>query len=330
MPMSRIDLNLFSVFDAIYREGGITPASKRLHLSQPAVSHALARLRDLLQDPLFERHGNEMRPTPRARALASTISRSLGSLEQMLERPTEFDPHTAERGFVIAMRESHETSLLPALGAALEAGSPMAGIQFACVRNDRRDLEEDLQSGELDLALDIALPLSAEIKRLRLCASPLVVLARPDHALVQGSLDLETYLAQEHVLVTGRRRGAGYEDGVLERLGRTRRIRLRCQQHRIAVELVRRTDLLVTLPRDQALLLNRSSGNQILAFPVEIAPFESYLYWHANVDEDPANRWFRGFVSHALQLEAEDAGASTGGDVAPWSRGRHHDGSTES
>ena len=72
MHISRVDLNLFTVFDAIYREGGITPASKRLHLSQPAVSHALARLRELLDDPLFERRGNEMIPTPKARSLAAT------------------------------------------------------------------------------------------------------------------------------------------------------------------------------------------------------------------------------------------------------------------
>ena len=297
--MSRIDLNLFTVFDAIYREGGITAASKRLHLSQPAVSHALARLRELLQDPLFERQGNEMIPTPRARALAGTISRSLGSLEQMLQGATEFDPHTAQRSFVIAMRELHEVAMLPALTAACTG--PLSGVQFALVRGDRRDLEEDLQSGELDMALDIALPLSTEVRRVRVGASPIVVMARPDHPQVRGALDLETYLALEHVLVTGRRRGHGYEDAVLERLGKARRIRVRCQQHRIASELVRRSELLVSMPRDHARRVNRDVGNQMLAFPVEIAAFESYLYWHSNVDEDPGNRWFRGFVSEALR-----------------------------
>src|SRR4029450_6195356 len=86
MQLSRVDLNLFTVFDAIYREGGITPASKRLHLSQPAVSHALARLRELLDDPLFERRGNDMVPTAMARSLAATVSGSLGNLERVLQR----------------------------------------------------------------------------------------------------------------------------------------------------------------------------------------------------------------------------------------------------
>jgi DNA-binding transcriptional LysR family regulator len=239
-----------------------------------------------------------MIPTPRARALASTISRSLESLEHMLQHATEFDPQTAQRCFVIAMRESHELSLVAPLSAALAGG--LAGIQFACVRSDRRDLEEDLRSGELDLALDIALPLPADVRRQRVRTAPMVVLARRGHPAVQGSLDLEGYLAQEHVLVTGRRHGFGYEDAVLERLGRSRRIRLRCQHHRAANELVSRSDLLVTMPRDYAQLVNSAVDNATFSFPVEAAPFESYLYWHANVDEDPANRWFRGWVGDAF------------------------------
>ena len=304
MNMSRIDLNLFTVFDAIHREGGITAASKRLHLSQPAVSHALARLRELLQDPLFERQGNAMIPTPRARALASTITRSLGSLEKMLQGATEFDPKTAQRRFVIALRESHELYLAPALYAALSPEYP--GIQFACVRNERRDLEEDLRSGELDLALDIALPLPAEIRRSRVQSSALVVLARRGHPGFQGSLDLEVYLAQEHVLVTGRRRGFGYEDAVLDRIGRSRRIRVRCQLHRTANDLVRRSELLATMSRDQALAVNDPPDNQMLAFPIDVAPFESFVYWHSNVEEDPGHRWFRDFVGAALRVARDD------------------------
>ena len=99
MQLSRIDLNLFTIFDAIYRDGGITPASKRLHLSQPAVSHALARLRELLDDPLFERRGHDMVPTPLARSIAANVAISLGGLEQLLQRSGRFDPATSPRTF---------------------------------------------------------------------------------------------------------------------------------------------------------------------------------------------------------------------------------------
>src|ERR1700754_4396243 len=92
MQLSRVDLNLFTIFDAIYRDGGITPASKRLHLSQPAVSHALARLRELLDDPLFERRGHDMVPTPLARSIAANVASSLGGLAQLLPRTGRVDP----------------------------------------------------------------------------------------------------------------------------------------------------------------------------------------------------------------------------------------------
>src|SRR5882757_1068966 len=192
MQLSPIDLNLFTVFDAIYREGGITAASKSLHLSQPAVSHALARLRELLDDPLFERHGNEMTPTPRARALAGTINQSLDGLEKMLQRNARFEPTTSRRRFVIAMRAAHEATFLPDILVALTREAP--GIDLATVRIERRDLEEDLQSGELDFAIDMALPVSLDIHRQALEAEPIVVLARKDHPSLRDTLDLPTYL----------------------------------------------------------------------------------------------------------------------------------------
>ncbi len=193
MQLSRIDLNLFTVFDAIYREGGITPASRRLHLSQPAVSHALGRLRELLNDPLFERRGHEMVPTPLARSLADSIASSLGDLEQMLQRVGHFEPGTAQRCFTIAARDSHELTFLPALLNRI--GNEAAHMHVASVRIERRDLEEDLQSGEIDVAIDVALPLSSEVRRERIGAEPLMVLARADHPVVQGQLDIETYTA---------------------------------------------------------------------------------------------------------------------------------------
>lgn len=298
MDLAKIDLNLFTVFDAIYREGGITSASKRLHLSQPAVSHALARLRELLNDPLFERHGNEMIPTPRARALATTIGGSLENIEQMLHRAAEFDPSSSRRLFSIAMRESHEVRFLPAIMKVLEQESPL--VTLASMRTERRDMEDDLQSGALDCAVDMALPMSGAIVRTLLHAEPMMVMVRKEHPLIKCSLDLEQYLSQEHVLVTGRRRGSGFEDAELSRRGMSRRIRIRCQQHAAANELVSRTNFLATMPRSQAELVNRHIGNQMLPFPIEIPRLELFLYWHTNVDADLASMWFRRHVQAVL------------------------------
>lgn len=299
MQLSRIDLNLFTVFNAIYREGGITAAARRLHLSQPAISHALGRLRELLDEPLFERRGNDMIPTPLARSLAATIGDALGNLEAVLHRAGRFDAAASRRRFTLAIRNSFEGSFLPALVAALARDAP--GIDVATVRIERRDLEEDLQSGELDAAMDVALTTSADIRRERLGAEPLVVLARPDHPRVRGALDTETYLASEHILITGRRRGGGFEDVALNRLGMQRRIRVRCQQHAAACDVVSRSEMLVTMPRNQAEAANRGANNQVLPFPIDIPPMEFFLYWHANVDADMANRWFRERASVLLR-----------------------------
>jgi DNA-binding transcriptional LysR family regulator len=197
----------------------------------------------------------------------------------------------AQRSFSLALRESQEALLLPALAARLSAEGP--NVELAAVRIERRDLEDELQSGELDAAIDVALPLSADVRREALRAEPLVVLARQGHPLISGEIDIERYLSLDHILVTGRRRGGGYEDVALGRLGMARRVRMRCQQHAAACEIVRRTDLVVTMPRSQAVLVNARTHNQMLDFPAQIPHMEQFLYWHGNADVDPAAQWFR-------------------------------------
>ncbi|MET0342390.1 MAG: LysR family transcriptional regulator [Polyangiales bacterium] len=303
MQLSQIDLNLFTVFDAIHREGGITPASRSLHLSQPAVSHALSRLRELMNDPLFERQGNAMVPTPLARALVPTVRQALAGLAQMVQTLGQFDPATSRRAFTIALRAAQEGSLLPPLLARFAHEAPH--VEIATVRIERRDLTDELATGELDLALDVELPLSAEVRREAIRSEPLVVLARAGHPRMQEALDLEGYLAEEHVLVTGRRRGRGYEDLALARLGRARRVRVRCQLHSAACTLVARSELLVTMPGGQLAMLPQGAALEQRAFPVEVPPLGTAMYWHANVDEDPANRWLRACVAAVMRAQRD-------------------------
>jgi DNA-binding transcriptional LysR family regulator len=291
MTTANIDLNLFTVFDAIYQGGGITAASKRLHLSQPAVSHALRRLRELLGDPLFERKGNAMIPTPRARALGGTVRGSLESLERLVEQGARFEPAQATRRFRLALRHIHESALLPHLYERLKRRAP--GIGLEVVRIERSTLEEDLRSGELDAAIDVELPLLPSIRRELLSSESLVVLARKGHPSVRGTLDLATYLSLEHILVTGRRHGSGYEDTALGSVGVARRVRVRCQQHEAAHVLVSMSDMLATMPRSHAELVNRDGHNQLLELPVEAPSLRAFLYWHGTYDADPASRWFR-------------------------------------
>ncbi len=298
MHISRIDLNLLIVLDAIFSEGGITRASHKLHLTQPAVSHALARLRDAFGDPLFVREGRAMVPTPRARQLMLPVRSALRSLQIGLNELETFDPATAQRQFEIGVRDVLESALLPNLLALTVAAAP--GIDFTAVRVARRDLESELSAGTVDVALDVLLPVSARVLHTQVVADDLVVVMRKGHPLGKAKLDLPTYLAQEHVMVSSRRTGPSIEDHELSRDGHQRRIRLRCQHYFTACKVVSRTDLLLTMPAHHASLTNQLFDNLIRPSPMRASPLDVYLYWHASADADPANRWLRERVIESL------------------------------
>ncbi len=300
--LSRIDLNLFVVFDAIYTEGGITRASKRLSLTQPAISHALGRLRELFDDPLFMRQGRAMIPTPLARVIIDPVRQSLQGFEATLKRVDRFDPATARKHFTVGMRDVRELSALPNLLRTITRAAPF--IDIAVVRAERKQLETELAAGTLDAAIDVRLALSDEVRRQRIDTERLVVLARLRHPTVKPGLDLETYLSQEHILVSSRRRGFGVEDYELSRHGLRRRIRLRCQHYFAACRVVSETDLILTMAERYARIVNRLFPNRVLPFPLEVPDYDAYLYWHVNADADPANRWLRKLLMEAFRGRA--------------------------
>ena len=295
MHLHRIDLNLLVVLDAIFSEGGITKAGEKLHLTQPAISHALGRLRELFGDPLFVREGRRMVPTPLARSLMQPVRRALHSLEVTLNESQRFDPATTQRHFNVAVRDVLEALVLPPLLERVEHEAP--SVDISAIRADRRSFESELAAGSLDAVLDVLLPMSAEVRHQRVSVDRLVVVARKRHPATQRKkLDLAAYLRAQHVLVSSRRSGPGLEDVELSRQGLKRRIRLRCQHYFAACGVVAGSDLLLTMPERYAQLANRQFGNQILAFPMEMPSMDAYLYWHASVDNDPANRWLRAQI----------------------------------
>jgi DNA-binding transcriptional LysR family regulator len=297
--ISRIDLNLLVVLDAIYTEGGITKASEKLHLTQPAISHALGRLRDLFGDPLFEREGRQMVPTPMARNLIDPVRRALRGLESTLNELERFDPATTRKRFTVAVRDVMESVVLPPLAENIAETAPHVDID--AVQVDRRNLESELSAGTLDAALDVLLPLSGDVRRKQITLDRMTVVARKGHPSVGQGLDLDTYLKQDHVLVSSRRTGPGLEDVELSRHGLQRRIRLRCQHYFAACRVVSQTDLVLTMPGHYARVANKQFGNQILELPLEMPPLDAYIYWHANVDKEPANQWLRGQLLKAFE-----------------------------
>lgn len=291
--ISRIDLNLFVVFDAIVREGSISAAARSLNLTQPAVSHALARLRERLDDELFVRRGRQMAPTARARSLIGPVREALTGLQSCLSSEPAFDPASARRPFVLGLRDGLEACVLPPLMKKLMADAP--GIELQSLTVSRRDTLRELAAGRLDLAMDVQLPVSGDICQQPLVESPLVVLMRKGHPLAKKTMALNDYLGAAHVLVSSRRRGPGLEDFGLAQAGHQRDITLRCQHYQAAMEVVAATDLLLTLPD---VLAERLADRRFIsaALPLQMPAMAMHLYWHRDLDGDPGHRWLRGLL----------------------------------
>lgn len=289
--VERIDLNLFRVFDAIYRAGSLTRAAGQLHLTQPAISNALARLRERFGDPLFVRSGRRISPTPRAREIAPEVEAALSSLRRALAGGSGFDAAVSQRRFVIGMRDVLEFVLLPGLGGGLLREAP--GLRLQSARIERRSLEQDLAAGVLDLAIDVPNPVSAAVQHTPLFEETLCVAMRADHALAGRRLSLKSWLAVPQVVVSSRRNGPVLEELELQRLGLKREVRVRCQHYYAACHLVAASDLMLVLPRYYGEWFARYLPLRLATLPVPLPGMSVLMYWHQHAEHDAGHRWLR-------------------------------------
>lgn len=296
--LARFDLNLLRIFDAIFARGGVSAAARHLNLSQPAISHALARLRDTFDDPLFVRQGNRLMPTPAARAIAGPVREALSGLDAALDAATSFDPAEATREFRIGARLSGEMPRFSSLVSRVRSEAPH--VALASVTFRRRDLVKMLANGDLDLALDVALPADDRLRSQYLGTEPIVVVARKGHPRVDGAIDLDAYLALEHVVATARPYGPGLEDMALERMGLVRRVAVRCQHAITAWQIVASSDMLFSLPQSHAEVLDAMWPMQLVDLPLPVEQSGSYLYWHQAAQADPGLGWLRAIIIDEL------------------------------
>jgi DNA-binding transcriptional LysR family regulator len=296
--LSRIDLNLLVVLETIVVEGGVSRAAERLNLTQPAVSHALARLRELFGDPLFVRHGRTLAPTALTKSLIEPLRQALRSMGAVLAAGGRFDAKETQASFTVAMRDPLEQLVLPPLARKLAKEAP--SIDLRSVQARRRNVEAALADGTLDAAIDVALPMSENVRREKVAADGFVVVARKGHPGLRGGLTLPVYLRLEHVMVSSRRRGPAPEDLGLGQLGHHRRVRLRCRNYGAAFRIVQETDFVLTMPARYAGLLNARAGHRLLKLPFAMPTLDLYLYWHETAHDDPANRWLRARLLDVL------------------------------
>jgi DNA-binding transcriptional LysR family regulator len=208
----------------------------------------------------------------------------------------------------------------------LEREAPEMSITTSRVK--RRDLEAELASGSLDLAIDVPMTTSEPIHQERLISEPFVVMARPGHPGISRTLDLDTYLAQPHVLVSSRRYGPSLIDVELSRLGFRRKIVLRCQYNFAACRVVSDTDLLLTLSQGHAQILDAGLGNRVYPFPVKTAQLEAQMYWHESVENDSANRWLRQQIKSVLNPQTRAAADTRRSPARTSRRASRDDGGT--
>lgn len=286
-----LDLNLLLVFDAIHGEGSISKAARKLHLSQPAVSNALARLRQRLGDPLFERQPQGMLPTPRARLLAGPVRQALTTLERGLRQDDAFDAGRCEREFVIALEDYGEAVILPGFVRWLAEAAP--GVRLRVRPESSAQLESELREGRVDLALDyFALP-GAGWHSQCVLTEGLTTLARRGHPQVGDPLTLAQYLGLSHVVLAAPANTRPMIDLALAKRGLQRRIAVAVPHFLSMPMLVRGSDLLCTLPERMGLAWARSFGLTSHKPPLRTPRFPLYLIWHEALETDPGHQWLR-------------------------------------
>ncbi|MCA6215795.1 LysR family transcriptional regulator [Ideonella sp. B7] len=285
-----MDLNLLHVFEAVYREQHLTRAADVLALTPSAVSHALRRLREQLGDALFVRDGKLMRPTPTCQRLAPALLDQLARLRQLIQAWGQFDPALTRQCFRIGMPDPVELMLLTPLHRRLTQLAPLATT--ASTHFERSSLARVLAAGQLDLAIDVALPLGEPVRHGPLLEDRFCLLMRQDQPSSEAP-SLAQYLQARHVAVSSRATGVVMEDGALAHLGWQREVAVRCQNYTTAVRLVADSDLWLTVPERLADEIGQGPAVRRWPLPFSLPPVQLHLYWHAHREGDPANDWLR-------------------------------------
>lgn len=289
------DLNLLWVLRVLLDEQSVSAASRRLHLSASATSHALARLRDAFGDPLLVREGNGMVPTPRALALRSRLVHVLDEAELLYRDEPSFAPDQSEREFAIAAPDLL-APVAPALVALLGREAPRASLR---IRGDVGADPARLATAEVDLAL-LARP-SAEVG-LETCSLgwiDFVVVGRASHRYFRKR-GANAWFAASHVVVSTNRPGLGYVGEAVARVRGERRIALRVPSFLLALHVVRETSLLFSAPGPLVRPLVKRLGLATAPLPIRVPRVEVAAVWHQRFGADPAHRWFRERVCDAL------------------------------
>ncbi|CFX11840.1 putative HTH-type transcriptional regulator LeuO [Candidatus Filomicrobium marinum] len=293
----RQDLNLFIVFDAVMDEGSLSKAGKRLGLTQPAVSHALRRLRVMTGgERLFERTGRGVRPTARAHAIANNVRPALDALRSTLRHTgVPFDPKTSRQTFLLDFPFGIDAILVPELSARVR---DCPNIEFRIAGGRARDMLRDLRYGETWLALDYEPMNAPDFHSELLYEDPLVLISRRNHPLLNKPLDLGDVKALPHVVV-----GRTEEEGKaatslhLEKHGVLRRIMFSVPTIATLPFVVENQHYVATTTQKVARYFSRLCEIDIHPLPAVVPPLPTYMVWHRCFDSHEGHGWLRNMLN---------------------------------
>jgi DNA-binding transcriptional LysR family regulator len=290
MNVRDLDLNLLHVFAAVHGAGSVSRAAETLGLSQPAVSHALQRLRLQLGDPLFVRAPGGVKATPRAEQLARQVQAALQLLDQALTEAQHFDAARASRSFTVHMSDIGADEFLPLLMADIGRRAP--GVRVQAVQLAPEAIAPALEDGRLDLAFGY-LPDLVGTESAPLLQERYVVLLRPGHPLAAALRAPRTAKAAlqqlQYVLVASH----GEPARALVLLGLQPRIRLTLPHFTVAPGIVAASDLAVVVPRRPAQRFAQRHGLQLIEPDLGLPPFTVAMHWTWRQAHDPGHRWLR-------------------------------------
>jgi DNA-binding transcriptional LysR family regulator len=302
--LGRIDLNLLVHLNALLTERSVTRAAARVGIGQSAMSHNLARLRELFGDELLTRGSDGMRLTPRAVTLLEPMQTMLAQVEALVSRNQAFDPATAVRTFRFGLPDSMEILIMPALLARMREVAP--GIHLRLYNSDASRLFEELDADEIDLAIGYGALQQGQFhhKRRKLFTETWLCMFNAEKTGIAPPISLDDFVRLPHVLTSLRpgRSVRGIVDEALDKLGLRRSVALTTPRFLTVPSLVARTPVIVTMQARLARLFAAELGLTLSPPPVELSELTISLLWHASYDHDPAHTWLRELV---IQVAAE-------------------------
>lgn len=292
MHIDDLDLNLLRLFDAVYDTRNVSRAAQRLNLTQPAASHGIARLRQLLDDALFERVAGGVKPSPRAQRLAPAIRSALATIEHALSEEGHFEPRQAHRTFHLHMSDIGEGRFLPTLMAQLRTQAPNVRIETQYIAP--ASLGEALDTGLVNFAFGF-LPHLKGMQSSPLLDDHYLVLVRRSHPVARQGLRGKALAAALNQLEYVAVRTHADTTRILRSLRLEDRLRLTVEHFTVLPSIVRATDLAAVLPNEIASTFPRDEY-AVLDPDFPMSSFTVSLHWSKRFENEPGNRWLRQLV----------------------------------